>query len=55
MLLFPQAHPNTVKDKLQLVGVAAMFMAGKYEEMFCSEISDFVYVTDKAYTKYQIR
>nr|NP_001028696.2 cyclin B [Strongylocentrotus purpuratus] len=43
------------KGKLQLVGVTAMFIASKYEEMYPPEINDFVYITDQAYTKTQIR
>ncbi|KAF7665059.1 hypothetical protein LDENG_00156110 [Lucifuga dentata] len=43
------------KKQLQLVGVTAMFLASKYEEMYPPEISDFAFVTDKAYTTAQIR
>ncbi|NP_001158480.1 cyclin B [Saccoglossus kowalevskii] len=43
------------RSKLQLVGVTAMFIASKYEEMYAPEIGDFVYITDNAYTKSQIR
>ncbi|XP_077988545.1 G2/mitotic-specific cyclin-B-like [Glandiceps talaboti] len=43
------------RNKLQLVGVTAMFIASKYEEMYAPEIGDFVYITDNAYTKAQIR
>lgn len=43
------------KKQLQLVGVTAMFLASKYEEMYPPEISDFAYVTDNAYTTAQIR
>lgn len=50
-----QLVPDTPKDELQLVGITAMFVACKYEEMYCSEIGDYVYITDKAYTKQQIR
>lgn len=32
-----------------------MFIASKYEEMYPPEINDFVYITDQAYTKAQIR
>jgi cyclin B len=39
------------RQKLQLVGVAAMLIACKYEEIYPPEIKDFVYVTDKAYSK----
>lgn len=42
------------RQKLQLVGVAAMFIACKYEEIYAPEVRDFVYVTDQAYTKEEI-
>lgn len=38
------------RAKLQLVGVTAMFIAAKYEEMYPPQVRDFVYVTDRAYT-----
>ena len=31
-----------------------MFIATKYEEIYPPDLRDFVYVTDKAYTKYEI-
>uniref|UniRef100_A0A8C3S9U9 G2/mitotic-specific cyclin-B1 n=1 Tax=Chelydra serpentina TaxID=8475 RepID=A0A8C3S9U9_CHESE len=47
---------NSVSKKmLQLVGVTAMFIASKYEEMYPPEIGDFAFVTDHTYTKYQIK
>merc|ERR1711992_301823 len=53
---FLQVHASRVERKqLQLVGVAAMFIASKYEEMYAPEIGDFVYITDRAYTESQIR
>lgn len=52
--LFHKDHP-VPKKQLQLVGVTAMFLASKYEEMYPPEISDFAYVTDSAYTTAQIR
>lgn len=51
---FLQEQPVS-RNKLQLVGVTAMFIASKYEEMYAPEIGDFVYITDGAYTKAQIR
>jgi hypothetical protein len=33
------------------VGVAAMLIACKYEEIYPPELKDFVYITDRAYTK----
>lgn len=43
------------KMHLQLVGVTAMFVASKYEEMYVPAIDDFVYMTDNTYTKAEIR
>lgn len=43
------------KMQLQLVGVTAMFLASKYEEMYVPTIEDFVYMTDNTYTKAEIR
>jgi len=43
------------KMQLQLVGVTAMFLASKYEEMYVPAIEDFVYMTDNTYTKSEIR
>lgn len=31
-----------------------MFIASKYEEMYSPDISDFVYITDNAYSKTEI-
>jgi cyclin B len=42
------------RQKLQLVGITALFTACKYEEIYPPDLRDFVYVTDKAYTKKQI-
>ncbi|ELT97248.1 hypothetical protein CAPTEDRAFT_151793 [Capitella teleta] len=42
------------KTKLQLVGVTSMLIASKYEEMYAPEVNDFVYITDKAYTRSDI-
>jgi len=46
---------NVPRKSLQLVGVTAMFIAAKYEEMYAPEIGDFVYITDNAYSQAQIR
>jgi transcription initiation factor TFIIIB Brf1 subunit/transcription initiation factor TFIIB len=39
------------RQKLQLVGVSAMFIACKYEEIYPPIVKDFVYITDNAYQK----
>ena len=43
------------RQKLQLVGVTAMLIASKYEEIYAPEIRDFVYISDNAYTNDEIR
>ena len=43
------------KKKLQLVGVTAMLIASKYEEMYAPEVRDFVFITDNTYTSGNIR
>jgi len=53
---FLQLQGFTIRrNKLQLVGVSAMFIASKIEEMYAPEINDFVYITDNAYTAADIR
>ena len=41
----------TNRAKLQLVGITAMWIACKYEEIYPPELKDFVYITDGAYVK----
>ena len=40
--------------KLQLLGVTAMMIACKHEEIELPKIEDFIFITDKAYTKEEI-
>ncbi|TFY76610.1 hypothetical protein EWM64_g7402 [Hericium alpestre] len=40
--------------KLQLVGVTAMFIASKYEEILAPSVDEFVYMTENGYTKEEI-
>merc|ERR1712168_922200 len=46
---------NIRKGKLQLIGVSAMFLASKVEEMFAPEINDYAYITDSCFTTADIR
>jgi len=41
--------------KLQLVGVTAMLIASKIEEIYAPELNDFVYITDDAYSAAEVR
>ncbi|KAL1291731.1 hypothetical protein HN51_060258 [Arachis hypogaea] len=42
------------RTELQLVGISAMLMASKYEEIWPPEVNDFVCLSDRAYTNEQI-
>ncbi|MCO5563956.1 hypothetical protein L7F22_017608 [Adiantum nelumboides] len=46
-------HPVERKN-LQLVGMTALLIASKYEEIWAPEIQDFIYISDKQYTRGQI-
>lgn len=45
---------KVVRKKLQLLGVVAMFIASKFEEIDPPRVTDFVYITDNTYTKEDI-
>lgn len=42
------------KEEVQLVGVTALLIATKYEEIYPPTVKDFIYVTKNAYTRKQI-
>jgi cyclin B len=42
------------KTDYQLLGITAMLIASKYEEIYAPEIRDFIYMTDHAYSKDQV-
>lgn len=42
------------RDEVQLVGITAMMVAAKYEEMYPPELNDYVYITDNAYSDRRI-
>merc|ERR1711872_1188715 len=46
---------SVTRAPLELVGVAAMFLASKLEEVYAPACSDFVYITDHAYTEDAIK
>ncbi|KAK7872226.1 hypothetical protein R5R35_012084 [Gryllus longicercus] len=49
-----EKNPGTNKNKLQLVGTTAMFIACKYEEIMIPDIDELVYVSANAYSKREI-
>merc|ERR1712187_143131 len=48
------AKTQVQRRRLQLVGVVAMLIASKFEEVRPPQIADFCYITDNAYTKKDI-
>ncbi|GJP29037.1 hypothetical protein CLOM_g39 [Closterium sp. NIES-68] len=42
------------RRSLQLVGITAMLIASKYEEIWAPEVGDFVYICDNAYTRQDV-
>lgn len=42
------------RSRLQLVGVTAMLLACKFEEIYAPEVNDFVYITDRAYSRQEV-
>jgi G2/mitotic-specific cyclin-B, other len=42
------------RNRLQLVGVTALLIACKYEEIYPPEVRDCVYITDRAYTRQEV-
>lgn len=48
------SYMSVVRAKLQLVGVSAIFLASKYEEIYPPDVGEFVYITDDTYTKRQV-
>lgn len=48
------AAKSVPRRELQLVGISAMLMASKYEEIWAPEVNDFVCISDRAYTQEQI-
>jgi hypothetical protein len=45
---------TVTRDRLQLVGVASMLIAAKYEEIYPPEVKDCVYICDRAFTRQHV-
>lgn len=48
------AKQSVVRKKLQLVGLVAMLLACKYEEVSVPVVDDLVFISDKAYSRTEI-
>ncbi|XP_040073235.1 G2/mitotic-specific cyclin-A-like [Ixodes scapularis] len=45
---------SVIRNELQLVGTAALYIAAKFEEIYPPKVSEFVFITDDTYTKQQV-
>lgn len=45
------SRKSIIRHQLQLLGVACMMLASKYEEIFAPSADDFVYISDNTYAK----
>lgn len=45
---------HVTRGKLQLVGVTAMFVAAKFEEIYPPTAAEFVFISDYTYTRDQV-
>lgn len=45
---------HVTKQKLQLIGVTALLLSSKYEEIMCPDVNEFAQITAGAYTKDEI-
>ncbi|KAJ8545106.1 hypothetical protein K7X08_017689 [Anisodus acutangulus] len=45
---------GVVRKKLQLVGLVAMLLASKYEEVSAPLVEDLIFISDKAYTRKEV-
>jgi len=48
-------NETVTRANLQLVGVTAFLIAAKYEEIYPPEVTELVYITDRAYNRNQIQ
>lgn len=48
------AQQSVVRKKLQLVGLVAMLLACKFEEVSVPVVDDLIFISDKAYTKKEL-
>lgn len=50
-----QENENVPRNKLQLIGATSLLLGCKYEEIYVPEIIDFVYLSDNAFTKEEVK
>lgn len=42
------------RERVQLIGITAMFIACKYEEIYAAELKDFLFVAENIYTREEV-
>ena len=42
---------RVARSKFQLLGMAAMLLASKFEEVYAPQVDDFVYIADSAFSR----
>lgn len=45
---------NVQKSQVQLVGIAALLIATKYEEIYPPTVKEFIYLTDDTFTRKEV-
>ena len=48
------AVQSVIRKKLQLVGITAMLLACKYEEVTVPVVEDLILISDRAYTRKEV-
>ncbi|CAI5463892.1 unnamed protein product [Closterium sp. Yama58-4] len=48
------SHATVTKNHLQLLGIAAMLIASKYEEIYAPQVDEFCYITDNTYRRHEV-
>ncbi|CAI7839543.1 unnamed protein product [Closterium sp. NIES-53] len=48
------SHATVTRNHLQLLGIASMLIASKYEEIYAPQVDEFCYITDNTYHRHEV-
>ncbi|CAI5967238.1 unnamed protein product [Closterium sp. NIES-65] len=48
------SHATVTRNHLQLLGIASMLIASKYEEIYAPQVDEFCYITDNTYRRHEV-
>ncbi|CAI5526169.1 unnamed protein product [Closterium sp. Naga37s-1] len=48
------SHATVTRNHLQLLGIASMLIASKYEEIYAPQVDEFCYITDNTYRRQEV-